>query len=579
MKKIFLIIASAFVFRLFLISCISATSFDETISSENDSATIARGEAIFKQSCSGCHNFRQDGIGPQLGGLTTLVSKQWIARFINNPQKVINSGDKRAVELFKKYKVVMPSFTALKEDELNSVVAYLSTQKMPAPVVTKGNGNELANPIPEKIKVSNLVGGLAIVTTFPVSSERNELPLTRITKLGFQPNQNNLFIVDLRGKLFQLRNNKPTVYMDMALLQPKFIHKPGLATGFGSFAFHPQFASNGLLYTTHTEPANSATADFAYADSIKVAMQWVLKEWKADNPRDTVFSGKGRELMRVNMVTAIHGVQEITFNPLSKAGNEDYGLLYIGVGEGGSAESGFPFLTHSTEKVWGSILRIDPRGNNSRNKQYGIPKSNPFAKSQNPRVLKEIYAYGFRNPHRITWSSTGKMLVSNVGHANIESLNLVLPGRDYGWPIREGAFVIDPYGNLNKVFALPSNDQAYKITYPVAQFDHDEGNAISGGFEYTGKALPQLKGKFLFGDIPSGRLFYVAVADLKPGKQATIKEWKMTINNTPKTFREVCGSNRVDLHFGQDRQGELYLMTKADGKLYKLVSAELKSNK
>ena len=81
-----------------------------------------------------------------------------------------------------------------------------------------------------------------------------------------------------------------------------------------------------------------------------MTLQWVLTEWKTENPGAATFSGTSRELFRVNMVTGIHGVQEITFNPLSKPGDEDYGMLYIGVGDGGSVENGYPFLAHSIEK-------------------------------------------------------------------------------------------------------------------------------------------------------------------------------------------------------------------------------------
>lgn len=394
--------------------------------------------------------------------------------------------------------------------------------------------------------------------------------------MSYQPNTGKLFVVDLRGKLYRLENGKPEVYMDMAKLRPKFINQPGLATGFGSFAFHPEFAKNGLLYTTHTEAPNSGKADFSFADSIKVTVQWVLTEWKVNDPSAATFSGTGRELLRINFVTGIHGVQEITFNPLSKPGAADYGLLYIGVGDGGAVENGYAFLAHSPEKVWGTVLRINPKGNNSANGHYGIPANNPFVKNKN--ALGEIYAYGFRNPHRITWTHSGEMLVSNVGQGNIESLYLVMPGHDYGWPIREGNFVSsDVEGNLGAVTPLPANDSIYHITYPVAEFDHDEGAAISGGFEYEGSAIPQLKGKFLFGDIPSGRLFYVDVADLKQGKQATIKEWKITMNGSPTTLKTLCGNDRVDLHFGKDSHGELYILTKADGKIYKLSGATSKS--
>ena len=240
-------------------------------------------------------------------------------------------------------------------------------------------------------------------------------------------------------------------------------------------------------------------------------------------------------------------------------------------------EEGYRFLAHSKEKVWGTILRINPLGKNSSNGQYGIPADNPFAKSNNKQLVKEMYAYGFRNPHRITWTKSGDMLVSNIGQGNIESINLIEPGHDYGWPIREGNFVLAAVSNnVGAVYPLAANDSIYKITYPVAEFDHDEGKAISGGFEYWGNRIPALKGKFLFGDIPSGRLFYTTTADMKQGKLATIKEWNIMINNQPNTLKAVCGSERVDLHFGRDIDGELYILTKADGKVYKIASAFIK---
>jgi glucose/arabinose dehydrogenase len=245
------------------------------------------------------------------------------------------------------------------------------------------------------------------------------------------------------------------------------------------------------LYTTHTEAPASGKADFGYADSIKVTMQWVLTAWKTITPNADSFSGTSREMLRVNMVNGIHGVQEIIFNPLAKKGDKEYGLLYIGVGDGGSAEAGYAFLEHSIEKIWGTIIRIDPLGKNSSNGRYGIPAGNPFVNSGNNKAVKEIYAYGFRNPHRITWTKSGTMLASNIGQANIESLYEVQPGHDYGWPIREGNFLSAGLNdNLGNVYPLPANDSSFKITYPVAEFDHDEGKAISGGFEYWGNTIP-----------------------------------------------------------------------------------------
>lgn len=563
-----LISTAALVFMLGATSCHTGKTADAYT---EDSVTIASGAAIFHQDCSGCHNFRQDGIGPQLSGVTQTFPKEWLLRFIKNSQQVIASGDERAKQAFMAYrKAVMPSFDSLKDDQLEAVLAYVHSRKSPVQAAAKKGG--LQNPYPTPIALSGLVVNIEPFTQFPPTS--NKPPLARITKLGYQPVTGSLFVNDLQGKLYKLAGGKPVVYLDMAKLKPKFINQPGLATGLGSFAFHPGFASNGIFYTTHTEGAGSAKADFGYADTIKVAMQWVLTEWRTDKPNADTFSGTGRELLRVNVVTGIHGMQEIAFNPLAKPGDKDYGLLYIGIGDGGCVEEGYGFLAHSTEKIWGTILRINPQGSNSANGHYGIPADNPFAQNSNTQTVKEIYAYGFRNPHRITWSRQGAMFVPNIGQANIESINLVVPGHDYGWPLREGHFVsAGVNGNVGNVYPLPANDSIYKITYPVVEYDHDEGKAISGGFEYWGSAIPALRGKFLFGDIPTGRLFYTTVADMQQGKLATVKEWKITINNHPSTLHEACGSDRVDLHFGRDMQGELYILTKADGKMYKITGA------
>jgi glucose/arabinose dehydrogenase len=559
---------------LLLLHVNSCTSVDTSAISK-DAAVIANGAVTFARNCSGCHNFTQDGMGPQLGGLTTQVSADWIERFIRDPATLIEKRDRRAQRLLGSYKgVVMPGFAALRDDDMAGIMAFMNMQRAPDRHVAQSSATAVADPIPETIKLSNLVVGLQLVTQIPSSSPSGALPLTRITKLDFEAHSGRSFVLDLRGKLYRLQGRTPVVYMDMAKLKPRFIHEPGLATGFGSFAFHPDFAHNGLLYTTHTEAPGSATADYGYADSIKVTVQWVLTEWKAANPQASVFSGSSRELLRVNMVTGIHGVQEITFNPLSRPGAEDYGLLYIGVGDGGSVENRYAFLTHSKDKIWGTILRIDPLGRNSANGQYGIPPNNPFAGARGRNALGEVFAYGFRNPHRMTWSRAGQMLAPNIGHGNIESVNLIVPGHDYGWPIREGTFALETYGDLNKLYPLPANDSLFGVTYPVAQYDHDGiASAISGGFEYQGKAIPQLSGKYLFGDIPTGKLFYLNMADVSPGRRASIYGWSVSINGARKTLRELCETDRVDLHFGRDHDGELYILTKPDGKIYKMVSA------
>lgn len=574
MKKGVLIISNTILIgSLLYFSCCNSGTSSDIISLSVDPVTIANGQNSFVANCSNCHNFNQDGIGPQLAGITSEHSVGWIKNFIKDPKKIIGSGDTTAQKLFKRYKAIMPSFGYLPNEEIDAIIAFINTKKKHVRKLVVEDTNDIKNPIPDAIKTSDLVVGVDSVTQIPPSSDK--MPLTRIIKLDYQPNTGELFILDLRGKLYKILNGKPKVYMDIATLKPKFIHQPGLATGFGSFAFHPEFAKNGLLYSTHTEPPGSAKADFDYPDSIPVTLQWVLTEWKTD-PATFPFSGKSREIFRINMPGSIHGVQEIAFNRLSKRGDQDYGLLYIGIGDGGSTEIGFPLVSEVPQNIWGSIIRIDPFGNNSRNGQYGIPVNNPFKKNCDAKIAEEVYAYGFRNPHRINWSKSGQLFSINIGEHNIEALNMIVSGHFYGWPIREGTFMERFFNDEGKVYPLPSNDSIYHITYPVAQFDHDEGTAISGGFEYCGTSIPQLAGKYVFGDIGTGKLFYVNMKELRLGKQATIKKWNISMNGLPTTFAKLCRNDRVDIRFGMDSNGELYVLTKADGKVYKLVKPKNK---
>ena len=574
MKKGVLIISNTILIgSLLYFSCCNSGTSSDIISLSVDPVTIANGQNSFVANCSNCHNFNQDGIGPQLAGITSEHSVGWIKNFIKDPKKIIGSGDTTAQKLFKRYKAIMPSFGYLPNEEIDAIIAFINTKKKHVRKLVVEDTNDIKNPIPDAIKTSDLVVGVDSVTQIPPSSDK--MPLTRIIKLDYQPNTGELFILDLRGKLYKILNGKPKVYMDIATLKPKFIHQPGLATGFGSFAFHPEFAKNGILYSTHTEPPGSAKADFDYPDSIPVTLQWVLTEWKTD-PATFPFSGKSREIFRINMPGSIHGVQEIAFNRLSKRGDKDYGLLYIGIGDGGSTEIGFPLVSEVPQNIWGSIIRIDPFGNNSRNGQYGIPANNPFKKNGDAKIAGEVYAYGFRNPHRINWSKSGQLFSINIGEHNIEALNMIVSGHFYGWPIREGTFMERFFNDEGKVYPLPSNDSIYHITYPVAQFDHDEGTAICGGFEYCGTSIPQLAGKYVFGDIGSGRLFYVNMKELRLGKQATIKKWNISMNGLPTTFAKLCRNDRVDIRFGMDSNGELYVLTKADGKVYKLVKPKNK---
>lgn len=530
---------------------------------ETQTTDFSNGRRLFGMHCAGCHNFKRKSMGPALGGLAGKVSPEWMKSFISDPKAMIDKGDERAMHQFEVFHTYMPAYGHLPTDSLDAIIAFILSRPAPDPVDLPEGA--LADPIPEVIAMSELVVGLKPKAKFPFTNEIS--PWTRIVKMDFIPGTQRHFVGDLQGRLYFLAENGPESYLDLAEHFPYFVNEPGLATGFGSYAFHPDFINNGLLYTTHSEMGSPQKADFAFADSIPVKLQWVLTEWQMDNTDTKFVPIKHRELLRVDFVTQIHGMQDIEFNPLAQPGDSDYGLLYVGVGDGGSVERSYPFLAIDEDKVWGCVWRIDPLGKNSRNKKYGIPADNPFQKAGQ---AGEVYARGFRNPHRIHWLQDGRLLVTNIGHFNIESLYHVLTGDHCGWPFREGKFRVDPYTDLSYVFALKEGDDVIKYNYPVAQFDHDEGNAISGGYEYLGSKIPEFQGKYLFGTIVRGRLFYLNTSELKRGQDAIIHEWQVKSEGQIKTLFETTKASRVDLRFGRDASGEVYIMTKPDGMLYGL---------
>ena len=576
--------------------CSSSSSESAELSIPTDPATVAQGEELFVNNCSACHNFQQQAIGPALAGVTTEVEAPWLYHFIRNAPAMIDSGDGRAVKLYEEYQQYMPPFTTLDSSAVLAIMGYLHTQQEAAPAVTAATlENVLTDPISAKIKPAGLALVLEPVAQAPAT--RPEPPVARINKMLMLPGESSpgesspgesspgesspgqarqperMFIHDLQGILYEVKDGTFRPYLDLRDQQPNFIDKPGLGTGFGSFAFHPEFYDNGLLYTTHTEPAGTEPADYAFDDSIEVTLQWVLSEWKTDDPTAATFGGAPRELLRINMVTGIHGLQELTFNPTAAPRSGDYGLLYLSIGDGGATLHGHPELCQNLSRPWGTILRIDPRGNNSSNGQYGIPAINPFAQDGDEQTLGEIFAYGFRNPHRISWDTRGEhaMLISGIGEKNVEELNWGRAGANYGWPQREGTFLIDERGDISLPYPLPPNDEELGFTYPVAQYDHDEGNAISGGFVYRGSAVPELQGTYVFGDIVSGRLFSVDANQLKLGQQTEIKEFGLRVDGQLTTLREVTGINRVDLRFGLGFDDELYLFTKSNGRVWRVT--------
>lgn len=528
---------------------------------------IQHGMELFNQYCASCHNFSENGIGPNLSGVTSEVDKEWLVTFINNPPAVIESGDERAVQLFEKYKQYMPPFPMISGEDMEDILSFIHKFSEGEKRSTNNRPGGLINPIPEKIDTSDLT--LILEEQFIVPASSDMSPITRINKMGPGPG-GRVFLHDLRGKLYEVKGGKElSVYIDLAEVLPDFIDNPGKGSGLAYWAFHPEYEQNGLFYTTHTETAGTAKADFPLPDSIRVTLQSVLLEWKVSDPGAAVFEGSHREILRVDMFGGAHTFQEIIFNPLAKPGTPDYGMLYLGIGDATLALGGYPFLCNSPKNIWSSVIRINPLGNNSANGKYGIPKDNPFVNT--PDALPEVWATGFRNPHRITWDETGsgKMLITNIGQHSVEEVNLGKAGADYGWPDREGTFLFDVDANPELVYPLPDDDAGY--TYPVIQYDHDEGTAVSGGFVYNGKNIPLLKGKYVFGDISRGTLFYAHIDEIAEGQEAKVYRLKVAINGQLSDMETITNTKRVDLRIGTDQEGELYILTKGNGGVYKVM--------
>ena len=442
---------------------------------------------------------------------------------------------------------------------------------------------QLRDPIPEPILPSGKTVGLEDVLQAPRST-RND-PQGARARLNYLSHagdgSDRVFVNDMVGQLYVFDGSSVSpvlsTYLDLSVELADF-HSTGWSDGFNTFAFHPAFAQNGKLYTVHSETAGAGRPTFPNPRRIGPAYQSVVLEWTAEDPRANTFSGTRRELMRIDQPRTNHPIGQLAFNPNASPGDSDYGILYLASADGGTIFANAPQNLQRLDSPLGTIMRIDPSGTNSLNGQYGIPDDNPFVSQEDPKTLKEIWAYGLRNHHRFSWDTGGEqsMFISDIGENNIEEINIGQAGANYGWPLREGTFVLDP-SSRNRVQELPENDALSGFTYPVAQYDHDEGVAITGGYVYRASALPELFGHYLFGDIKSGRLFYVDADQIVAGQQSPIAELQLLYRGEQTTLHQLMNApSRVDLRFGQDQSGDIYLLTKRDGMIRKLVPDKLR---
>jgi hypothetical protein len=456
-------------------------------------------------------------------------------------------------------------------------------------VLTVALAQESTDPFPEPIPANDRVITVKFAEFATIPDFNNAAP--RIMTMLWEPGTQRYFASDMNGKLYRISADGKTVtqYVDMTAADWKVaVQAANSERGFQTFAFHPQFSQRGSrgfgkFYTVVDSSAMTNMGDFKPAGGGHT-QDTLLLEWTAKDPTAAAYDGEGpRELIRWEQPYANHNAGHSAFNPLAKAGDADYGLLYIGFADGGSG--GDPNgHAQNLNIAFGKILRIDPLGNNSANKKYGIPPSNPFANDGKDDTLGEIYAYGVRNPQRLFWDpKNGNMFMSDIGQDTVEKVSAVTAGANLGWNVWEGSYRFVARGATGRGTRVnldtPRGDP--KVTYPLAEFGQldsllQNSSAAIGGMVYRSTRIPQLTNLLIFGDNPSGEIFYVNADNLPKGGQDPIRRILLNDAGTPKTFLQVIkeknpAATRADLRFAEGPDGQIYLLNKRDGIIRVLV--------
>jgi glucose/arabinose dehydrogenase len=416
-----------------------------------------------------------------------------------------------------------------------------------------------------------------------------------------------LFVLEQNGLMRIIQDGVllPTPALDIqSLVQPPLnVTNANDERGLLGLAFHPGFndpSSRGYrtLYTYNSEmiPSNTPPT-YPLSGGATNNYKNAINEWKISNTNASIVDpSTRREVISFGKNAQNHNGGTCTFGPDS--------YMYLALGDGGNANDVGPGHispggnAQNLSVPLGKMLRFDPLNPAlnptspdpiSPNGQYRVPTNNPY---QGPGQVPEIYAYGFRNPYRFAFDFvTGDLIEADVGQNNIEEINRITRGGNYGWAIKEGDFLFNmtngPAGPVGTIGAPPGHfspgapaDLIDPITgtMGILEYDHNNGISISGGFVYRGSAMPELYGKYIFGDlalVPSpvrsnGRIFY---ADLQLGA--------INVFTLPQFGSEILPHGQTVHGFGQDASGELYAMATDTppngngGVVYKLASLRL----
>ena len=411
----------------------------------------------------------------------------------------------------------------------------------------------------------------------------------RPMRLVDEPVSERLFVNDMQGPIHTISyGGAVRLYLDINdSVWGLPVEFTGRERGVQSFALHPQFgvmgaAGYGKLYAWLDTRDREPEPDFVSGGG-RDPHDTVLVEFTASRSgAETYDGGPPRVLFRVEQPFRNHNGGYIAFNPLAVPGDPDFGLLYVGVADGGSG--GDPMdLAQNLGTVFGKILRIDPLGSNSQNGRYGIPVHNPYASDGDDHTLGEVFASGLRNPQGLAWdSANGNMFVTDIGQNIIEEINLVTAGADLGWNTWEGSYRFIS----RQAVALSDPRSEPGVTFPIAEYGQldpllQSRSAAGGVIVYRDDKIPQLQDRVLFSDFPQGEIFHLSADDLPEGGQDGLRRVLLRDGDQVKRLLQLVAETtvlqgrepavRVDLRFGTGPDGRVFLMNKQDGIIREVV--------
>ncbi len=458
-------------------------------------------------------------------------------------------------------------------------IAALTTTLATAAIGIARQQQLTLDPFPTPIETTQGVIAVNFVEFATLPDVGGEAP--RMMHLADEPGTKRIFVSLMTGQIYSLSYDGKTAtpYVDVNAAEWGVpVQSNGAERGVQSFAFHPQFNQQGApgygKFYVYTDTSNT-TPKPDFSTPGKRTQDTVLLEFTAKTPGAAKYDGAApRELFRAAQPFGNHNGGQIAFNPLAKPGTPEFGLLYVGFADGGSG--GDPMnLAQNLTSAFGKILRIDPLGKNGTNGKYGIPADNPFVKNAKPDTLGEIYAYGVRNPQRFAWDSKdGRLFVADIGQNAVEEISPITAGANLGWSKWEASF---PYVN-GQVDPTRQREEP-GLTWPVVEFDHRDPlfqrAAITGVIIYRQSAIRELQNLMIFGDNPSGQIFYVNADKLPDGGQAAVRQILFNDKGTRKTLLQLIAEKntqqkkepaaRADLRFGEGPQGQIFVMNKRDG--------------